>query len=71
MQIPDMSAMINQAKAMGKGGGDDLNNSAFVPCHGICDYSVGDGTVQYKTWYTYNKKFHGTTDTEHELWKAL
>lgn len=56
---------------MGKGGGDDQNNSAFEPCHGICDFSVGDGTIQYKTWYNYNKKFHGTTDTEHELWKAL
>ena len=56
--------MIAQAKAMSNGP-NGPPPGIFPPCHGSnCDFSVGDGTVAYKTWYRMLKKLNKATDRE-------
>jgi hypothetical protein len=67
----DMTKIIAQAKAMSQ----DPNappRGIFPECHGEnCDYSVGDGTVAYATWYKMLKKLNKATDSEYAMWKML
>jgi hypothetical protein len=54
--------MIAQAKAMSRGP-NAPPPGIFPTCHGNnCNFSIGDGTVAYATWYRMLKKLHGATD---------